>query len=117
MALREVLHVLFGITVDMGTLARGEVMSYEKHALFFLLLTIRYLPNYENDIPVLLRILNLPIDFANDPLLYDVKLSVMNCFVNIPIDYMRVLVVLGDKDTTLNSLFDLIEYEMATTDE
>lgn len=30
MALREALHVLFGVTVDMGTLARGELMSYEK---------------------------------------------------------------------------------------
>lgn len=36
MALREALHVLFGITVDMGTLARGEVMSYEKYDLCLL---------------------------------------------------------------------------------
>jgi hypothetical protein len=41
----------------------------------------------------------------------------MNCFVNIPIDYYRILVVLGDKEETLKHFFDLIEYELATTPE
>lgn len=77
----------------------------------------RYLPNYETDIPLLLKVLTLPCDMAADHLLYDVKLSVMNCFVNIPLDYMRILVVLGNKEETLKYLFDIIEFELKTTDE
>eukprot|EP01127_Copromyxa_protea_P004947 TRINITY_DN14759_c0_g1_i1.p1 TRINITY_DN14759_c0_g1~~TRINITY_DN14759_c0_g1_i1.p1 ORF type:complete len:500 (-),score=142.56 TRINITY_DN14759_c0_g1_i1:138-1637(-) len=105
LALHEVLHVLFGITVDMGTLARGEVMSYEK-----------YLPTYETDIPLLLKVLCLPGSLS-DKGLYDIKIAVMNCFVNIPIPYYRILVVLGDPDDTLKNLFDIIEYELTTTQD
>lgn len=102
-ALHEALHVLFGITVDMGSLARGEVMSYDK-----------YLPTYEEDIPLLLKVLCLPGDLS-DKGLYDIKVAVMNCFVNIPIAYYRILVVLGDPNETLKNLFDIIEYELTTT--
>eukprot|EP01126_Amoeba_proteus_P038697 TRINITY_DN4046_c0_g1_i4.p1 TRINITY_DN4046_c0_g1~~TRINITY_DN4046_c0_g1_i4.p1 ORF type:complete len:428 (-),score=104.04 TRINITY_DN4046_c0_g1_i4:178-1461(-) len=106
-ALREALQVLFGLTVDMGTLARDEVMSYEK-----------YLPNYIEDVGFLISILNLPLPSPRDDLpLYEVKLSVINCFINIPLQFFRILVIIGDHALTLSNFFDVLEYELKNTDD
>jgi hypothetical protein len=47
--------------------------------------------------------------------LYDLKLSAINCCVNIPIALVSVLLQLGDKENVLKNLFDLLDYEMTLT--
>lgn len=103
---REALQVLFSVTVEMGTLAKGPLMSYEK-----------YLPNYQEDLGLLLMMFNSPPSVQEaaklGPQFYDLKTGLVNVFMNISVEFFRILVVLGDKEATLKTLFDLLEIESA----
>lgn len=44
-----------------------------------------------------------------------VKHSVLNCFINIPLDFARIIVVVGDKEATKKTLFDILEHEVMNT--
>jgi len=94
---RECLQNMFNITIDMGPLGKGN-MNYEE-----------IVPNFEEVITFLLRIFNTRYE---DPIFYDVKICCMNCFINIPVKFMRILVVLGDPQTTLKTLCDILEHEI-----
>jgi hypothetical protein len=77
-----------------------------------------YVPNFEEVIGVLLKVFNAPLaDLSSNPLLYQVKHSVLNCFVNVPPEFFRILVLLGDKEATKKTLFDLLEYEVNRTSD
>jgi hypothetical protein len=96
---RECLQNMFNITIDMGPLGKGN-MKYEDIT-----------PNYEEVVTVLLGIFNTPMT-TFDPVQYDIRLCCINCFINIPVKFFRILVVLGDKDSTLKTLCDALEYEV-----
>lgn len=75
-----------------------------------------YVPNYEEVMNVLLRLFNLPLATPlSNPPLFQLKQSVLNCFVNVPLEYYRVLVVLGDRESTLRNLFEMLEFEIKRT--
>eukprot|EP01125_Pyxidicula_operculata_P008298 TRINITY_DN2796_c0_g3_i2.p1 TRINITY_DN2796_c0_g3~~TRINITY_DN2796_c0_g3_i2.p1 ORF type:complete len:427 (+),score=83.57 TRINITY_DN2796_c0_g3_i2:802-2082(+) len=101
--LQECFQVLFGLTIEMGTLNKSESpMKYED-----------YVPNYEEVVTTLLKVFNVPLEHPklNIPL-YEVKRSIINCFINIPLQYYRILVVLNDSEQTLKNLFDCLEYDL-----
>jgi hypothetical protein len=56
-------------------------------------------------------------DFVDQ--MFELKISAMNCCVNIPVALVSVLLQVGDKDAVLKNLFDLVAYEMTqvTVDE
>uniref|UniRef100_A0A6B2L560 Uncharacterized protein n=1 Tax=Arcella intermedia TaxID=1963864 RepID=A0A6B2L560_9EUKA len=102
--LKEVLQLLFNLTIGMGSLNSkpNEPMDYQT-----------YVPNYEEVVGSLLRVFGIPLESPSAcPQLFDLKNCCLNCFVNIPLDYYRILVVLGDQTATLKSLFDLLEWEI-----
>jgi hypothetical protein len=49
--------------------------------------------------------------------LNELKMSAINCCINIPMTVVSVLLQIGDKDLVLKSLFDLLDDEMAILDE
>jgi hypothetical protein len=102
--IKEILQILFNLTIGMGSLNNNpeEQMDYQT-----------YVPNYEEVITTLLKIFGLPLESPTaNPSLLDIKNCVINCFVNIPLQYFSILVILGDKDATLKALFDMLEWEV-----
>jgi len=72
-----------------------------------------YVPNYQDVVTSLLKLFGLPLSSpTSDPSLFELKNCAINCFVNIPLQYYSILVILGDRDQTLKSLFDLLEWEV-----
>jgi len=102
--IREILQILFNLTIGMGSLNSKpeEAMDYQT-----------YIPNYEEVVTTLLKLFGLPLkDPTSDPALFELKNCVINCFVNIPLQYFSILVILGNRDHTLNAIFDLLEWEV-----
>jgi len=105
LALKEALQVIFSCTLDMGTLARGEQMSYEQ-----------CIPSAKEEMKTLISVICLNSTTYKEQL-NELKMSCMNCCINIPISVVPVLLEIGDKDLILKNLFDLLDDEMATVDE
>lgn len=135
-SLRECLQNIFNFTLGMGTLGKAThfrlIYSYVGANTGHAAMDYRtYLPNYTESINLLLTLFNLPIDDPeSDPALWEVlfafissllshvklKAAIINCFVNIPVEYYAILVVVNDKEKTLKSLFDILEYHVQSVD-
>jgi hypothetical protein len=75
-----------------------------------------YVPNYEEVMTLLIKMFNLPMNnFTSNPPLFQLKQSILNCFVNIPVEFYRILVVIGEVEKTLRNLFDILEFECHRT--
>jgi len=97
--IKECLQNMFNITIDMGRLGKSN-MNYEEIT-----------PNYEEVVSTLIKIFNIPmLEFDNS--IYEVRICCINCFINIPVKFFRILVVLGDKDVTLKTFIDSLEHEI-----
>jgi len=100
--IKECLQNMFNITIDMGPLGKGN-MNYEEVT-----------PNYEDVVTTLLQIFNIPMEIF-DPTIYEVQINCINCFINIPAKFFRILVVLGNKENTMKTLIDCLEHEIRNT--
>jgi len=97
--LKECLQNMFSITIDMGPLGKGN-MNYEEIT-----------PNYEEVVTIILRIFSTPMEVFNSSF-YELRICCINCFINIPVKFFRILVVLGEKDVTMKNILDCLEHEV-----
>lgn len=100
LALKEALQVVFSCTLDMGNLAKGEQMNYEA-----------YIPGAKDEMRTVVDLICMNSNNFKDHM-FELKMSTMNCCVNIPMTLVSVLLQVGDKDAVLKNLFDLLDYEM-----
>lgn len=100
LALKEALQVVFSCTLDMGNLAKGEQMNYET-----------YIPGAKDEMRTIVDLICINSKDFKDQM-FELKMSTMNCCVNIPMTLVSVLLQVGDKEAVLKNLFDLLDYEM-----
>lgn len=105
LAIKEALQVTFSATLDMGNLAKGEQMNYEE-----------ILPNYKEEMKLITDVLCLTSTQHKEQM-NELKMSAINCCVNIPTKFTSILLIVGDKELVLKNLFDLLDDEMSIVDE
>jgi hypothetical protein len=101
--LHEVLKTFFNVTIDMGPLGSGT-LHYET-----------YLPKFQFAVDVLLRILHEPNEGGANRTLHALKLSVVNCLINIP--PKDVQVILKEPYKTIDSLLEVLAVQLQGVDE
>lgn len=98
----------------MGNLAKGEQMNYEAYAVrcdIALVSFARYIPGAKDEMRTVVDLICMNSNNFKDHM-FELKMSTMNCCVNIPMTLVSVLLQVGDKDAVLKNLFDLLDYEM-----